>query len=58
MKFTRWTLIVAVIGMILGGVAVQILLPLNGAQAGIDDTLIGAAFSMFAGIAGHYFPKG
>ena len=44
--------------MILGGVAVQILLPLNGAQAGIDDTLIGAAFSMLAGIAGHYFPKG
>ena len=55
---TRWTLMVALIGMVVGGVAVQVLMPLNGAEAGVDDTMIGGAMGALLTVVGHYFPRG
>ena len=51
-------ILVAVFSIMVGGAAAQILLPLNGMAAGVDDTIIGAAVSAFVGISAHYFPKG
>ena len=39
---TRWTLLVAVIGLLVGGFGVQVILHLNGAEAAVDDAAMGA----------------
>ena len=55
---TRWTLIVLVVGLIMGAVAVEVLLPLSAGEDAVSDTIIGAAVGAFAAIIGHYFPRG
>ena len=56
--FTRWTLIVAIVGLIAGGVGVQVYAQLTGAEVALDDTIIGALCGALLTIVGHYFPRG
>ena len=55
---TRWTLIVAIVGLIGGALAAQLLMPLSGQEAAVDDTIIGALAGALLSIVGHYFPRG